>query len=168
MRSCQHRIHKGDGDVYIPFWASMSEIEGLSLKSYADLIRFSNLPKAILLGMEGRDIYFWAPALRMDPNLYLRLSRVVTIAQPLQFVSKDLIRIRHLPITVHPTQALESLRALIWSLAPQRNEMGRIIQGLRMGVKETCLDLIPFSETKIEFSSGLLMTSFLKNALRRP
>ena len=59
-------------------------VKGIALKSYADLARAANLPKMIRPEWEGQEVYFWVPAFRLHPSLFLRLSKQMTLFQPVE------------------------------------------------------------------------------------
>ncbi len=74
----------GNGGValYLPFWRMKPRFDGLELASWADLIRIANLPKAITPAFAAAPLYFWSPAFKVNPALYSRWSRQMTVFRP--------------------------------------------------------------------------------------
>ena len=72
----------GEIALYLPFWRMKPRIEGMELASYADLIRAANLPKAITPAFAAAPLYFWSPAFKVNPFLYLRWARQMTLFRP--------------------------------------------------------------------------------------
>ncbi len=57
-------------------------VEGMEVATYADLIRIANLPKAITPAFTAAPLRFWSPAFKVNPALYFRWTRQMTIFQP--------------------------------------------------------------------------------------
>ncbi len=74
FRKVDFAVMEGAGDVshYLPFWRMKARIEGIKLDTYAGLIRMGNLPKAITPAFEQTPLYFWSPAFKINPALFLR------------------------------------------------------------------------------------------------
>jgi uncharacterized CHY-type Zn-finger protein len=68
--------------VYLPFWRMKPKFVGINLSFYADLIRIANLPKAVTADSEKAPLHFWSPAFKVNPALYLRLCRQMTVFRP--------------------------------------------------------------------------------------
>jgi DNA-directed RNA polymerase subunit RPC12/RpoP len=75
-----NKASQGSARQYLPFWRISIEIKGLSLDSYADLVRLGNLPRVIQPAWEEPPFYFWTPAFRMTPAVYRRMAKQFTIA----------------------------------------------------------------------------------------
>jgi len=50
-----------------------------------------NLPKAIQPEWENKSLYFWVPAFKLQPKIFLRLSTQFVISQPDPFLEKKSI-----------------------------------------------------------------------------
>jgi hypothetical protein len=71
-----------DVAAHLPFWRVRARLEGCSLSSFADLIRFANLPSIPGPEEEAAPVWFWFPAFKVNPEHFLRLSRTLVVAQP--------------------------------------------------------------------------------------
>jgi DNA-directed RNA polymerase subunit RPC12/RpoP len=72
----------GQEEIYLPFWRIAVQTLGIELTSYADFVRLTNLPRVIRPEWEDLPFFFWTPAFKCHANLFLRLARNVTVAQP--------------------------------------------------------------------------------------
>lgn len=166
MPTYEYRVHEGEGNVYIPFWSIRCEFDKLPLKSYADFIRFFNVPKAVSPDLERKPIYFSFPAIQMAPDVFIRTAKLFTIAQHYKIIEKPK-NFRYLPITVYYSSAKEALRVLIWALGFRKKGMDEVLKGLKATILETYLDFYPFVEGPMEYLNPSLNTAILRNALRR-
>lgn len=109
-------------DVMVPFWRIQARISGIPLSSMADLARLANLPRAILPEWEHQDLYFWAPAFKVRPRIFLNLASRVTLGQPGPNLDLEIHGNIHVPVTLPVTEAVQSIRITLASLAKPRNE----------------------------------------------
>lgn len=103
-------------DVMIPFWKMKADITPIKMASYADLVRMGNLPKALQAKWENQALYFWAPAFKLSPKIFLRLNTRLAIAQPDPFLEKKIRKNIHLPITLASAEAVQSIKLTLASL----------------------------------------------------
>jgi hypothetical protein len=61
-------------------WRMNAHMEGLKIRSYVDLIKVANVPKVMKEEEEGFDLYFWSPAFKVPPELFLKLTQGMTIS----------------------------------------------------------------------------------------
>jgi predicted RNA-binding Zn-ribbon protein involved in translation (DUF1610 family) len=71
----------GTVDAWVPFWRLSVQPQRCALATMADFIRLTNAPMAVMPAMEQQQFYFWVPAFKANPELFLRLSRIVTLHQ---------------------------------------------------------------------------------------
>ena len=76
------RATRDDRPALLPFWRVAARVTGLSLGSWADLVRFANLPKVVRAEWEEEPLRFWIPAFKTNPGEFLRLAQDVTLARP--------------------------------------------------------------------------------------
>ena len=72
----------GRESVYLPFWRIRAEVSGISLDTYADLVKQANLPKVVQADWHRLPHHFWSPAFKVRPQRFLRLARQITLGQP--------------------------------------------------------------------------------------
>ncbi|HDO22995.1 MAG TPA: hypothetical protein ENG86_09155, partial [Nitrospirae bacterium] len=103
--------------IYLPCWRMSAEIEGVDLKSYADLVKTANLPKAPKPEWRKKEIFFWAPAFRTHPHLFMRLARQMTILQPEGDYNDSFPRSAFCPVTLDSGEAFESIKVTLANIA---------------------------------------------------
>src|SRR3972149_6420880 len=137
---------------YLPFWRMKASIEGISLSSYADLIRVGNLPKAITRELEEKLLYFWSPAFKINPALFLRWTRQMTIYQPEgKSVDKFPEATIH-PVTLPVSEAQESIAITLASLITDKRKLFPLLPKVRIAMDEFMLEYHPFLINRNELS----------------
>ena len=102
--------------VYLPFWRVRADLSGLTLSSHADLVNACNLPMVVRPEMEKTELHFWAPAFKIRPKVFLRLSTQLLLAQPDSETEKSLQNREIHPVTLPGSEAVESVRVTLASL----------------------------------------------------
>lgn len=153
--------------LYLPFWAMRLEAGGVRLRSFADLVRLANWPRAVRPEMEEMLLSFWVPAFKVRPSSYLRLARALTALQLRGELDRSLPRDPLLyPVTLPLREGAESLKPLIASLAvPKLHFMPRLPQ-IRIKVRAALLAFVPFVRDGTEFVHRPGHLSVSANALR--
>jgi hypothetical protein len=77
------RLPNGDWEVagHVPFWRVRAETPGVDVGSFADFIRFANLPMVAQPGADRQPIDYWLPAFATSPDQFLRFARTMTVAR---------------------------------------------------------------------------------------
>ena len=136
---------KGSDDaICLPFWRLDASVTGLQLKSYADLVRLANLPKAIRNVWEQKQLHFWVPAFKVQPNLFLRLSTSLTALQPEPESNTPLPKSGILPVTLPSSEAIESLKVLIASLVVPKKFVFPLLPALSFSMNDQMLIYLRF------------------------
>ena len=133
--------------LYVPFWRMQARIEGVSLETYADLIRFANMPKAIRPEFEQQRLSFWAPAFKIKPQLFLRLLQQLTILQPNPAENTRLKNLQLTPISLPKKEAAESIKIALAGLATRKHEFFPQLESITTDVTESRLVFLPFSKS---------------------
>jgi len=138
---------KGDSSVYLPFWKMRVAVEGVELKSYADLARAANLPKMIRSEWEEQAAYFWIPAFRVHPSLFLRFSKQMTLFQPAEKTEAVLPNASFHPVTLSEESAAISLKIHLAHLLTKKKDYFPKLHGITIRPVESALVFIPFTST---------------------
>jgi ribosomal protein S27AE len=150
--------------VYLPFWRIKANIKGAALQSYADLVRFANIPRAIKPEWERHPFHLWIPAIKANPSVFLRSARQFTIVDPI--VSADAFpHIFPLPVNLPLCDAIDSAKILIAELAAKKKEIFPRLADIELQVEDTLLVLVPFAETIHEYIQPDINYAIMKNAL---
>jgi hypothetical protein len=159
------KVH-GKDMMYLPFWRMKVKGAGLELGSYADLIRLANLPKAIKKEWEQERIYFWSPAFKVPPALFLRLASQITMANPLQPPEAAMPESRFYPVSLPVKEATEGLKTTLANIALNKKRLFPKLSEITMEAQDTQLVFLPFRETTNELIQPELNCSIQRNALR--
>ena len=133
-------------DVLVPFWKMKGRLRGLPLKTYADLARLCNLPRVLTEELAGQEIFFWAPAFKIRPRIFLTLSRQFTLAQPVPGLTKRIHPNPYQPVTLPAAEALQSIKVTLASLIrPVKDHLPQLAAARLKPVSAT-LVFLPFEE----------------------
>lgn len=150
---------------YLPFWRMKPRIEGISLASYADLIRAANLPKVVTDAHENTPLYFWSPAFKINPSLFLRWSRQMTVAQLSSESADPLPRSILCPVTLSSSEAGKSIIVTIANLVRDKRGIYPALVEIRISLEETSLEYHPFTIDRNDIIHTKLRVSIDRNAL---
>lgn len=161
-----HIPEQGDNIIYLPFWRMKAEISGMTLQSYADLVKVANLPKAVQESFHEMEFYFWSPAFKVRPEVFLRLARNMTLSQLQQKLVGEFPDAGLYPVTLPIEEALESLTITLSSFVkPQKDFLSRL-QDITISTKRFLLVYVPFKEKHHEYIHSELRLAINKNHLK--
>jgi uncharacterized protein YbaR (Trm112 family) len=147
----------------LPFWRIRVETEGLPLPRMTGRI----LPGGLMEQFDMDNFFFWVPAFRINPQLFLRLARRATTAQ---LDAEPLPRLSGAssipPITVASAEAIKSLKLLLILLSPRDRELLLSLNNLPIAVKDVVPTLVPFEQTGYELTNRQIQAAVHVNALR--
>jgi hypothetical protein len=152
--------------LYVPFWRMQVRIEGLSLETYADLIRFANMPRAVTPEFEQQRLSFWAPAFKIKPQLFLRLVQQLTTLQPNPKESTRLKNLQLTPINLSKKGAAESIKIALAGLAVRKHEFFPQLETITTDVRESRLVFLPFRQSGYDFVQCHCGFSLSKSAFK--
>jgi hypothetical protein len=116
-------------------------------------------------GWQDLAFRFWAPAFKVRPRVFLRLSTSMTLAQPQEKIIPQLPKARHQAITMPVTEAVESLSINVSSFVKPRTKLSDIIPKLKIDAKSFVLVYVPFKEDHHEYIQPDLQFAINKNIL---
>lgn len=151
--------------VYLPFWSIRSEISGVRLNNYADLVQIANIPKAVQPGWKDIGFRFWVPAFKIRPKKFLQLSKNMTLAQLQHGLTEKLPENRHHPITLPVTEAIESLNVNLASFIKPKSRLKDILPQIDIQAKGFALVYVPFIEKHHELIQPDLQFAINKNII---
>ncbi len=129
---------------FLPFWRIKARIDGVPLATAADLIRLANLPKVPTARDEDRPCYFWSPAFKINPALFLRWLRQMTAIQPETGEPPLRFEAPFLPATLGKEEATETVAVTIGSLVANKRRIAEILSAVRIVPVEHLLVYHPF------------------------
>ena len=152
--------------IYLPFWCIKSNIKGIELQSYADLIRVANIPRVVQPGWEKIGFRFWVPAFKVRPKIFMQLSKNMTLAQLRTKLVDELPENRHYRINLPITEANESLKVNLASFFKPKNELIDILPRISVSAQSFALVYVPFIEKHHEYVHPDLHFAINKNTLK--
>jgi hypothetical protein len=160
-------VMEGAGEVshYLPFWRMKARMEGIKLDTYADLIRMGNLPKAITPAFEQTPLYFWSPAFKINPALFLRWVRQMTVSQPAERATDSLPNASLYPVTLPLSAVAESITIAIAEIVTDKRRVFPLLHQIRILLAERLLVYHPFIESHNELVHANMHFSFDKQSL---
>ncbi len=136
-----------------------------ALDSYADFIRFTNIPRALQPSWEDKPFYFWFPAFKTAPSAFLRIAKQLTIANP-EGIDDKLPHGTVIPVNLALQDAFDSARTLIADLTLRKKVFFPTLENITTGIRDALLVLVPFTENNHELIQPDMNVSLFKNALK--
>jgi predicted Zn-ribbon and HTH transcriptional regulator len=152
--------------VFLPFWRMKVQMSGLNLHSYADLVRFANLPRAIKKEWEKIGIFFWAPAFKLQPRMFLRLAKQMTILQPHEEFKEEVPTSALHPVSLDSNDAFDSIMITLAHMTKRKNRIFPLLPHVKMSLKNARLVYFPFTLKGTDFIQTQMQFSIQRNALR--
>lgn len=163
---------ESDSTVYLPFWQLRAEISGVELSSCADLIRMANLARAVTSEMGEQEMHFRIPAFKVQPMLFLRLSKFMTIGSICdkaeetrsEWPKSDKSNLH--PVTLDANEAAESIPVTMESFAVPKRVFVSKLHEIKVKVVKRLLVYTPFIARGNELIHPKMPVSISANALK--
>jgi predicted RNA-binding Zn-ribbon protein involved in translation (DUF1610 family) len=158
---------RGENDqlLYLPFYRIATEIKGIELRSYADLVRIANLPKVVQDGMEEKPFNFWSPAFKIRPRDFLRFSGAFTLSQPEENWIPELPKAEIYPVTLSVPEALESLKINLAGFMKPPGLLLPTLADIQIKPKSLALVYFPFRVQRDEIYHPFFQLRTTRNVL---
>ena len=154
------------GALHLPFWRLRASFEGVPLQSVAELRRFANLPRTAKHGSEEQEIFWWIPAFKVRPDLFLRVAQRMTIFQPEETLEDHLDGVRLHPVTLQAAEAQEVLRFLIAQLGARQTSLPPGTGKIGIRTVDALLVFLPFAQTGSEVVHEKARLGIQRNTLQ--
>lgn len=167
LQSIPFAVMEGSGTQlrYLPFWRMKLRFDGIPLASLADLVRIANLPKPITPVMEEKQVFFWAPAFKINPALFLRWARQITIYQPDDDYLETIPVQPIYPATLPLKEAVESVTITLGSIVTDKRMFFASHSRMQMHLEDSLLVYQPFVEKGRELIHEKMKVVLDRNAL---
>lgn len=168
MKRVEFRVFatKEEEAVYLPFWKMSVDVRGLELASFADLIRAANLPRAVNQELEEKRLYFYSPAFKMHPGIFLRLGSRMTVIQPDGEFRKEFPGTMPCPVALDDQEAFETVKVMLASMSAAKRKIFPLLPGLEITPRKAVLVYLPFNISGSELIHTRYKFSILRNAIR--
>ena len=151
--------------VFIPFWRIDALPRGLNIESIHALKAMANLPDVGPQTRANHPPQFWAPAFKIRPKIFLRISRQLTLGQPEPELEKKIRPQTCLPITLPAREAVQSIRMTLASLTRPLKEHFTAIAETQMIARSATLVYLPFEDQPHEYLNHTLNLAISKTIL---
>jgi len=158
-------LEKGEDVIYLPFWQIQARVSGLQLETYADLIQVANLPKAPAEIWMRMPFYFQIPAFKVNPSLFLRWCRQMTVQPTPPDLGENLPAQRIYPVTLPVSEALESTFITLISLMADKRHRRETASALHIELDNQAIVLHPFRMSAGEWIHAKLGFSMNRTSL---
>jgi DNA-directed RNA polymerase subunit RPC12/RpoP len=160
-------VSSRDAVLHIPFWRMKVKVEGVQLKSYADLVRTANLPKVVKPQWEEKELYFWLPAFKVNPRTFMKLGKLLTLFQPETDLGTRLSNADYSPVTLGAREAAQGLKALFAGISSAKRKVFPHLPEMNISLKQASLVFLPFKQIGNDFVETSMNFRISKNALSR-
>ena len=157
---------RDDAIFYLPFWRMHATFEGLGIRSYADLARVANLPRVAKDVWEETEAYFWTPAFKAPPGVFLRLCRGLTLSEPPKDYRDQLPGGPSYPVTLPISEAVESIKVTLADFMTDTDYVLPRLRETQVSVHGHRLIYLPFHLTGNEFIQSQTQCCIHKNELK--
>lgn len=159
------RPSESQADIHLPFWRIHAATPRLPLETPGDLMRLANVPRVVEHGRNNRKLAYYVAAFKVHPQLFLRLARSLTIAQPAEDLRPELPISPFHPVTLPLAEAVEALPILLGSLAVPKKTFLPLLADLTFTPQESRLVFFPFRLNGSELIQNDTGMSISRNAL---
>ncbi|NOY64768.1 MAG: hypothetical protein GXO97_05135 [Nitrospirae bacterium] len=167
LKKLQYKVlysEKTGNLLYLPFWHIEADLEGVSLKTYGDLVRFANLPRVVKKRWEEIPCGFWVPAFKVHPDHFLKIALTATVNQGIK-EGKWIESAPVYPVTLPSAEAVECVKLMVMELAKPRRRMYDLTDKIHVHNPVVTLVFVPFYDRTIELLQPDLHISINKKIL---
>ena len=157
---------QSDTDMLIPFWKLSINFSKIQCSKYSDIIQLANLPKAILEEHKTKDFYFFIPAFKVNPKLFLRLGKQASIIQPDSISLDKLPDNEFYPADLSLQEGLEASIPVLMHLCKRKKDLMSLLVTERIKLEKYSLVYLAFKEAGLEYVQEDFGFSIPKNSLK--
>ena len=155
----------GPTDVMVPFWKIRAQISPMNLSSHGDLARMAPQIGVIPRHKEDAPLFFWCPAFKLNPSVFLRLLGQITAAQPDPNLTPAIEDNPYQPVTLPPSEAVQSIRITMASLLRPRKDVLEALPVTQVVPQKISLVFLPFESRYHDIVHAQLNVAINKNTL---
>lgn len=153
-------------DLWIPFFRLEVKPQNLALATVADFIRLTNAPRAIQSGMETQAFYFWVPAFKTNPELFLRLCRLLTLRQKEIADAALPSKASFYPVTLPANEGCGAAAIVLADISTAKRKVVPLLEAESFSLTSAMLVYVPFVLKGQEYIQPELNASINSNALK--
>ena len=158
-----------DTDMQMPFWRLQIEFKTLECSTYAHLIKIANIPKVVKEEHEKQVLYFYIPAFKINPKLFLRIGKQITLAQIEPAQARQIRKIpknRFHPADLSLEEGFQAVLPILMGLCTQKKETWSLLAKEKLKLKSFSITYVPFRTSGSEYIQDTLGFSIPINSLK--
>jgi hypothetical protein len=154
-------------DLWLTFWRFDIRCDTIPMETSADVFQFTKM-QAIPGAVTGKQkFYFYIPAFKTNPEVLLRLGRIVSLKQPPLEQMQLQALTRFYPVNLGQQEAFEAVPVLLDDMSMAKKAAFTKIRDAKFELQSAAsLLFIPFVKKGYEFVQPQLNLSVLENALK--
>ncbi|HDH04187.1 MAG TPA: hypothetical protein ENH01_00520 [Nitrospirae bacterium] len=116
--------------------------------------------------LEEKRLYFYSPAFKMHPGIFLRLGTRMTIIQPYGESGKEFPKTMPCPAALDDQEAFETVKVMLASMSAAKRKIFPLLPGMEIIPREAALVYFPFNISGSELVHTGYKFSIPRNAIR--
>lgn len=157
---------KSDIPMQMPFWQLQIEFSNLKCSTRAHLIQIANIPKIIKKEDTQQVLYFYIPAFKLNPKLFLRIGKQITLSMIKPSTTQNIPHGNFHPVDLPLDEGVQAVAPVLMNLCTNKNDTWKILKRERLKLKSYCLVYMPFHASGSEYIQDTLGFSIQKNSLK--
>jgi DNA-directed RNA polymerase subunit RPC12/RpoP len=151
--------------LYLPFWCMGVRFDGLGHRLFVDPAK-TRRQDGLRLCLDDPGFFFWLPAFKINPSIFLRLAEKATLAQTGLDDAEPEVQKRLYPVTLPAHEAAKLVKVLVHLLVDRGEGVGPVFTSLHATPDQPRLCFVPFSWSGYELTQEKMRISVLQNALK--
>lgn len=128
----------------LPFWKVTLETSGIEMRTFGDYLRKTNQALVIRPEYDGKLFSLFVPAFKVQPRMFLTLSKRFTVAQQ-KLLSGDRQQYGRLhPVTLPLKEVVESIKTILVDSAVYKKNIAAQIKNISVKLVKNELVYLPF------------------------
>ena len=151
--------------LYLPFWCMEVHLEDMEERLFIDPAKTGRLDGRHLY-LDKPGFFFWVPAFKVNPSLFLTLAERATMGQSSLDDAVAEVTEHLYPVTLPASEVAKLIKVLVSLLVGKRQAMYPFLARMTARAEEPQLCFIPFSSSGFELIQQELRMSVHQNALK--
>ena len=157
---------KSDIHMQMPFWQLQIKFSKLKCSTQAHLIKIANIPKITQTESKQQILYFYIPAFKINPKLFLRIGKQTTLAMIKPSLVENIPQGRFHPVDLPLEEGCQAVGPLLMNLCTSKKDIWNILAEENFKLLSYCLVYAGFHSAGSEYIQKTLGFSIQKNSLK--
>lgn len=129
----------------LPFWKIQVSTKNIDLDRFSDYLRITNQPIVIQKSHEEQEFFFWIPAFKVRPKVFLTLAKTITLAQHRLGKGVHELAGRLHPVTLDRQEAVESMKTVLAESVLNQRDFFPLLPQIELKPTRVSLVYLPFN-----------------------